>query len=78
LSIFYEAGKLQAGKWTISAENPCVLMLDKTDTPNPELYIADPSQKLQSISININGKKMNYKLPGGPYAGSTAKFVVER
>lgn len=75
--VFYQSGTLRTGKETIGVNKPCVLMLEKTNTSHPAIYIADPTHQLQNILITLNGKKINCKLPTNEYAGSTTKVYVE-
>jgi chondroitin AC lyase len=75
--VFYRAGTLHDGKTMISVNEPCVLMLKKTNTGNSEILIADPTQKLKTIIVTINGKKANCVLPVNEYAGSTFKYVLK-
>jgi chondroitin AC lyase len=72
--VFYKAGSLQAGKTKVGVDEPCVMMLKKAETLNPELFLADPSQKLKNVTVEVNGKSINCVLPSDQYAGSTFKF----
>ncbi|WP_162846939.1 polysaccharide lyase family 8 super-sandwich domain-containing protein [Mucilaginibacter gracilis] len=73
--IFYKPGTLHTGKIAVSVSEPCVLMLEKANTTNPMIYVVDPSHQLKTISILLNGKKLNCVLPINEYAGSTLKVI---
>jgi len=75
--VFYQAGILRINKIRVSVNKPCVLMLRKTNIKNPELFVADPSQKLKDITVNVNSKKINCQLPLNEYAGATVKYVIK-
>jgi chondroitin AC lyase len=66
--LFYEPGKLEADGLSISADAPCAVIL-RGDT----VYVADPSQKAQAVTLTIDGKAVNMTLPLGLMAGSTVR-----
>ncbi len=77
--VFYEEGEIKDGGLEVSVDKPCVVLLTNTDSKNMAVYIADPTQKLTEVKLKIESKelkgdiKMNCKLPGGNYAGSTMR-----
>ncbi|MBQ8674386.1 MAG: DUF1573 domain-containing protein [Bacteroides sp.] len=44
-AIFFEAGELNCGDYLLEAEKPCVVMLKRTPGKEPEVLVADPTQK---------------------------------
>ena len=46
-AIFFEAGELNCGDYMIKAEKPCVVMLKRNAADNPEVLVADPTQKAE-------------------------------
>lgn len=75
--VFYQAGALHAGKLTINASEPCVVMLKNTDKANPRLFVADPSHKLKTLMVQVNNSKVMCLLPQNQYAGSTFSSIVK-
>lgn len=85
--VFYDAGKSNAFKG-VEVSEPCVLMI-KDNQQNIQISVADPSQKLETIQIIVNGKyggdhtkyangqtslKMN--LPKDGKAGTTVQVTL--
>ena len=72
--VFYKSGiVLKAGKTTLSASAPCVVLLS-TEGKNTTISINDPlmNPTLKQIELNINGKKVSVNLPQGEWAGKPA------
>ena len=66
---------------TVSCDHPCVLMLNSGSGDGMTLSVADPTQKLDGIHIEIrqNGKllyKKKVDLPAGNDRGSSATFRI--
>jgi chondroitin AC lyase len=66
--IFWKPGKLETQNGTISADQPCVLMADLS---RRQLTVADPTQKLDSVTVILPGTVKKVLLPGGEMAGSS-------
>ena len=81
--VFHKAGTINDNGVLISADKPCVLLLKNIENKNVSLYVADPSQKLSEVTINIKTKMMNVEkkvtcnLPKGNFAGSSAEFSLD-
>lgn len=76
--VFYQAGFLQSSDITVRVDKPCVVLIEKMTTAKPELYITDPSQKLKKVTVSLNRKNAEYRLPEGEYAGSTVKYIIDK
>ena len=48
-AIFYAPGELNYGNVTLKAETPCVVMIKKANTSEPEILVSDPTQKKELI-----------------------------
>ena len=44
-AIFYVPGELKYGNVILKAEKPCVVMVKKANTSEPEILVSDPTQK---------------------------------
>lgn len=74
MAVFFKAGQLDYGanrKLTVSA--PCMVML-REGKSQPEILVADPTQKLKTIEIGVNGKTLNVSLPQGMHAGQSSRI----
>jgi chondroitin AC lyase len=67
-AVFYEKGRLDLkGGRSIEVDVPCILMLRGTT-----LSIADPTQKIEKITVTISGsEKKTIQMPKDGHAGST-------
>lgn len=80
--VFYQAGTLNVDGFVINADQGCLVYIKDLNTKNPTLFVADPTQEISSISLNIKlpnqsvSKLIECKLPTGENAGSTAKFTI--
>ena len=50
-AIFYQAGELKCKDFTLQAKKPCVVMVKNTHTGQPEILVADPTQK-EKLVVN--------------------------
>ncbi|TKC00196.1 polysaccharide lyase 8 family protein [Pedobacter cryophilus] len=80
--VFYEAGVLSDEDITIKVDQPCMVMVKNIDTKNPEIHLADPTQKLKEVNISISSKIMKREdkrllvLPKDNFAGSTMSYII--
>ena len=80
--VFYKAGKLNVAGFSISVDEPCILML-KNGGSNANIYVADPTQTETTISITIQNSKtgkqkiMTIDLPKKEMAGSMISEILE-
>ncbi len=81
-AVFYEAGTLTDHGFSVTVDEPCVILLKNIDTKNPIIHLADPTQYLKEILITVNSslikgeKKIALSLPKGDFAGSTVNCIV--
>lgn len=54
--IFFESGDIEFEGISLSVSNPCILLVKKVDDQKFVVNIADPSQSLENLSINISDK----------------------
>lgn len=79
--VFYKPGTVTTPHITLSADQPCIVLLKDIDTLK-RLYVADPAQqsKLVTITIAIEAnkevKKVKCLLPQGNLAGSSVSFTI--
>jgi chondroitin AC lyase len=80
--VFYEAGVLTDDNITIKVDQPCIVMVKNIATKNPEIHLADPTQKLKEVNISISSKMMGNTnkrllvLPKDNFAGSTMSYII--
>ena len=74
-ACFYEQGMLGYGQIKITVDKPCVLMMKNIHSRNPEIWVADPSQKQTEVQITIhNGSEQTINritLPDGENKGQS-------
>lgn len=77
--VFYEPGTVSFGNSKLTSDKPCVLMVRNVTTASPELFVADPTQQLESMVITLQAEKrvdqMRWQcnLPKGKMAGSSVR-----
>jgi len=71
---FYQAGSLVQPGYTITVNQPCVLLMKAIDTQNPTAYLADPTQKLTDVQISFNASTASLTFPQGDHQGATVSF----
>ncbi|HCE42552.1 MAG TPA: hypothetical protein DET40_03275 [Lentisphaeria bacterium] len=68
---FREAGKFEYEKGRfVEVGSPCLLMLD---AEGRTVTLSDPTHKLKSMDVNIDGKSIKVALPSGGNAGKSVK-----
>jgi chondroitin AC lyase len=72
--VFYEAASLNQKDYSITADNACILFVKALNTNKPILYLSDPTQKLTTINISLNGTTNAISLPQGEHKGATVSF----
>jgi len=72
---FYQPQTLSYKQLKITVDQPCIVLIKKTNTARPEIWLADPSQKLTelnlSIQINNNPVTKRVILPDGESKGKS-------
>jgi chondroitin AC lyase len=70
--VFYKAGSLKINDGlTLSATEPCVLMVKTNGAATAAIAVCDPTQKLSSLKLKVNARTIDVALPQGREAGST-------
>jgi chondroitin AC lyase len=78
--VFYEPGTLTGKDYSISADQPCVILVKDIRTKNPILYLSDPAQKLTDVHLTFSSKLLgdmepvSISLPQGDHKGATQTF----
>ncbi len=72
--VFYEAGSFTSEGYTITVDQPCVLLVKDIKSKNPIVSVSDPTQKLTAIRISLNAIPASITLPQGDYKGATTSF----
>ena len=63
----------------VKSLSPAVVQIIKLKNGEMQVSVADPTQnpKLKSITLIINGRKVDFKLPGKPFCGKTASLKLK-
>jgi chondroitin AC lyase len=78
--VFYQAGSLTRPNFSVTVDQPCVLLIKALKTKNPMLYLSDPTQKLTDLHISFSSEFLEIKepfpisLPQGDQKGATVNF----
>ncbi len=82
--VFFSAGTLSDGPVTLTTDRPCMLLIRNAHGSHPEVYVADPTQKLAGLHLGLQlpgtgqERQLDCTLPQAPYAGSTIKLNIEK
>lgn len=80
--VFFAAGTLTDHAVTITVDKPCIVMIKQVHGPKPEVYVADPAQRLTSLQVALKlpadsaVHQAEWVLPKAPYAGNTLKLTI--
>lgn len=70
-AVFHAPGRLDyATGRSVAVDSPCLVMID-TSGSAVRVTVADPTHKLKSLGIEIDGKKRDIQLPQGQEAGKS-------
>jgi chondroitin AC lyase len=70
--VFYKPGTVSVFKTkSISVDQPCIVLY-KNNGNKPQLWVSDPTRKLDTILVTIDKQILIVKLPTGDLASSTA------
>ncbi len=81
--IFYEAGTYEDNSVKVEVDNPCMVMLQDTDSPKVTMHISDPAQKPVKVNAYFdlpairNTRHLECNMPGGVYSGSGTQFIID-
>jgi hypothetical protein len=72
-AVFYSPGVLAIGKGrTLAADAPCLVTLDRG---RKQLFVAEPTQKLEALQLTIDGRTARVTLPTGGDAGRSVSVA---
>ncbi len=66
---FFSQGEFKSKEFEIRVSEPCAVIVTATS-----ISVADPSQKLKALSIEIDNRLIEINLPKGGFAGSSITF----
>lgn len=70
-AVFYEAGRMEyAPGRSLQVDSPCIVLVN-TSSGEPAVTVADPTQKLRSLSVEVDGKRREVNLPAEGEAGKS-------
>lgn len=78
--VFYEPGNLSFGDFIIKTDQPCTILLRDLKAAAPVIYVADPTQKLKRVEIELEKRAVNFRkhwsirLPEGKMAGKSVRI----
>ncbi|PTQ96638.1 chondroitin AC lyase [Mucilaginibacter yixingensis] len=81
--VLHKVGSVQLGDVTVKADQPCIIMLSGVHSGNAKVYVADPQQTAQKITVDLSlpGRKtikpFTATMPAGVFAGSTAGYELD-
>lgn len=82
--VFYEAGTLKTSNFSVTTDEPCVLLIKNIASEKPFLYVSDPTQKLSYLHISFNStllkntQPISITLPQGEHVGSTVNYQISQ
>lgn len=74
--VFHEPETLVAGGLTITANRPCLLILEKQGD-RLRIKASDPLQQGGPLAISVNGNRQEIEFPAYPHAGQTVALELE-
>jgi len=77
---FYQPQSLSYKELKITVDQPCLVLVKATNTKTPEIWIADPSQKLTELTatVQLNNKPVTKRiiLPDGESRGKSLRVIL--
>ncbi len=73
--VFYEAGEFDCKGLKLLVDSPCAILMPDYKRLD-KLYISDPSQKKEQITLNLNEKEYTIRLPKGNLDGSSISIHI--
>jgi len=71
-AAFYQPSRVRTARFgTVSAAQPCLVLLRSEKNGETALSVADPTGKLEKAEIAIGSRRMTIPLPRGEQAGAT-------
>lgn len=76
-AAFYQPGRVQTALFgTVSAAQPCLVLLRRERNGETALSVADPTGKLEQVKVTIGSRQMTISLPRGDQAGATVTRTI--
>lgn len=77
-AAFYQPGRVKTARFgTLSAAQPCLVLMRRQDSGEAALSVTDPTGKLEEVEIAAGLKRMTVKLPRGDAAGATVTRTIK-
>lgn len=77
---FYHPQSISYQKLKITVDQPCLVLVKATNTKTPDIWIADPSQKLTelTVTVQLNNKPVTKRitLPDGESRGKSLRVIL--
>lgn len=73
--VFFAPSEFEILGHKIKVDKACTILFEKAKFESPSFYISDPSRKEKEITITVDGKTINVKLPtDSAFAGSSVLY----
>jgi chondroitin AC lyase len=77
-AAFYQPGRVKTAQFgTLSAAQPCLVLMRRQASGEAALSVTDPTGKLEEVEIAAGLKRMTVKLPRGDAAGATVTRTIK-
>lgn len=76
-AAFYQPGRVQTALFgTVSAAQPCLVLLRRGTNGETALSVSDPTGKLEKAEITVGSRQMTIPLPRGDQAGASVTRTI--
>ena len=76
-AVFYQPGRVKTAQFgTLSAAQPCLVLMRRQDSGETALSVSDPTGKLEEVEIAAGSRRMTIELPRGEAAGATVTRTI--
>lgn len=73
--VFHEPGSLEGGGRTVTADRPCLLIIEEKDG-RLSIRASDPLQQGGPLALTVDGRRYPVEFPGYPHAGRTVEVFT--
>jgi hypothetical protein len=74
---FYRPGRVKTAHFgTVSAAQPCLVLMRRQDNGETALSVSDPTGKLDEVEIAAGSRRITIDLPRGEAAGATVTRTI--